>query len=52
MQKTQVLEELRELSVVGKSVPRIEGREKVMGLAEYTGDVKLPEMLYGICEDN
>ncbi|MFN0070497.1 MAG: xanthine dehydrogenase family protein molybdopterin-binding subunit, partial [Chloroflexota bacterium] len=33
------------LTVVGTSVPRIEGRPKVMGTARYTVDVSLPGML-------
>ncbi len=34
------------LSVVGKRVPRIDGRLKVTGAATYTADVRLPGMLY------
>ncbi len=34
-------------AVVGTSLPRIEGREKVTGAAQYSGDVRLPGMLYG-----
>lgn len=37
----------KEYSVIGKSVPRIDGREKVTGAAKYTGDLKFPNMLYG-----
>ena len=33
--------------VIGKSVPRKEGREKVTGRAKYIDDIKFPEMLYG-----
>lgn len=33
--------------VIGKSFPRIDGREKVTGAAKYTGDLKFPNMLYG-----
>ena len=36
----------RELSVVGKPTPRIDGRLKVTGAAEYTADVRLPGMLF------
>ena len=32
---------------VGKSSPRLEGREKVMGRATYTDDMSVPGMLYG-----
>jgi CO/xanthine dehydrogenase Mo-binding subunit len=34
-------------SVVGKSLPRIDAREKVTGEAKYCVDLKLPGMLYG-----
>ena len=34
-------------SIVGKSVPRLEGREKVTGEARYVDDMVLPGMLYG-----
>ncbi len=37
----------RELSVVGKPVPKIDAAQKAMGRAEYIQDIKLPEMLYG-----
>lgn len=36
-----------EYSVVGKPVPRIDAAEKVTGRAQYTADLKLPQMLYG-----
>lgn len=36
-----------ELSVVGKSTTRLDGRLKVTGAAKYTADVQLPGMLYG-----
>ena len=34
-------------SVIGKSVPKIDARDKVTGRAKYTGDLKLPGMLFG-----
>src|SRR3989442_15070398 len=34
-------------SIVGKSVPRKEGRKKVTGQALYVDDLTFPEMLYG-----
>jgi CO/xanthine dehydrogenase Mo-binding subunit len=37
----------RELTVVGKPLNRRDALEKVTGKAEYTGDIKLPDMLYG-----
>ena len=33
--------------VVGESVPRVDGHEKVTGRAVYTADLKLPGMLHG-----
>ena len=39
--------EKREFKIVGKSVKRDDVLEKVTGEAEYTGDIKLPGMLYG-----
>jgi len=32
---------------IGRSLPRLEGREKVTGRAEYTHNMRLPQMLYG-----
>lgn len=37
----------REFTVVGKPLNRIDGVEKVTGRAEYSGDIRLPNMLYG-----
>lgn len=34
-------------SVIGKSVPRLDAREKVTGEAKYCADLTLPGMLYG-----
>ncbi len=36
-----------EFSVIGKSVPKIDGRVKVTGQAKYTGDLNFPNMLIG-----
>ena len=33
-------------SQIGRSVPRLEGRDKVTGRAEYTHTMRLPGMLY------
>lgn len=38
---------MKEYSVVGKRIPRLEGIAKATGEAEYTDDVHLPNMLYG-----
>jgi 4-hydroxybenzoyl-CoA reductase subunit alpha len=34
-------------AVIGKSVPKIDGRVKATGQARYTGDLKFPNMLVG-----
>src|SRR4030042_6771720 len=38
----------REFTVVGRSLNRRGGLEKVTGRAKYSGDIKLPNMLYGM----
>jgi CO/xanthine dehydrogenase Mo-binding subunit len=38
---------LQERHIVGASVPRKEGRDKVTGAARYVDDMGLPDMLYG-----
>ena len=35
------------LGVVGKSVPKLENREKVLGKAEYIADIYPPHMVHG-----
>lgn len=37
----------RPYNVIGKSKPRIDGRDKVTGSGKYCGDLKMPNMLYG-----
>ncbi|KUO73823.1 MAG: carbon monoxide dehydrogenase [Desulfosporosinus sp. BRH_c37] len=37
---------MKEFTVVGKSIPRRDALDKVLGTATYTTDVKLPGMLY------
>lgn len=37
---------MKEFSVVGRSVPRVDALEKVTGKAKYSADLKLPGMLY------
>ncbi|MBI4193615.1 MAG: xanthine dehydrogenase family protein molybdopterin-binding subunit [Betaproteobacteria bacterium] len=37
----------KETSQVGRSIPRLEAREKVTGRAEYIHNMRLPGMLYG-----
>lgn len=37
------------MQVVGKSTPRVEGELKVTGKALYSGDVQLPDTLWGKC---
>jgi CO/xanthine dehydrogenase Mo-binding subunit len=46
-QQAEVIQEQHELTVVGKSVPRVDGKEKVTGVAVYAYDMELPRMLYG-----
>lgn len=41
------MEEKREFSVLGKSLPRVDAYDKVSGRAEYVDDLFLPNMLYG-----
>ena len=38
---------VKEYSIVGKPVPRLDGRVKVTGQAEYSGDITPPNMLHG-----
>src|ERR1700745_2169372 len=38
---------MTEEHIIGKSVPRKEGRDKVTGAARYIDDMTLPGMLYG-----
>lgn len=38
---------MAELTAVGRRLPRADAYEKVTGAARYTGDLKLPGMLYG-----
>jgi CO/xanthine dehydrogenase Mo-binding subunit len=35
--------------VVGRSTPRVEGKLKVTGKAQYSGDLQIPDMLWGKC---
>ena len=34
-------------SLIGASIPQVSGRQKVLGLAQYVADLKLPGMLHG-----
>src|SRR5262249_9038551 len=34
-------------SMIGASIPQVSGREKVLGLAQYVGDLKMAGMLHG-----
>ena len=38
---------MKNSNIVGASVPRLEGRDKISGQARYVDDMKLPGMLYG-----
>jgi len=46
-QKTETIQLNTEFSVIGKSIPRVDGREKVTGTAVYAYDMELSRMLYG-----
>jgi nicotinate dehydrogenase subunit B len=41
-----VLRSVKEFKVMGRSPKRTDGREKVTGAAQYTGDIRRPGMLY------
>ena len=41
-----VLKSTREFAVMGKSLKRLDGRDKVTGAGKYAGDMRLPGMLY------
>lgn len=38
---------MQEFAVIGKRLPRVEGHDKVTGMAQYVADLNLPRMLYG-----
>jgi CO/xanthine dehydrogenase Mo-binding subunit len=38
---------MKSVNIVGKSVPRKEGRDKVTGRSQYVDDMVLPDMLFG-----
>jgi len=38
---------MKEYSVVGKPLPRVDGKVKVTGQADFSGDIRLPNMLHG-----
>ena len=38
---------MSEYNFVGKSIPRIDAKEKVLGKAMYVNDYKMPRMLIG-----
>jgi CO/xanthine dehydrogenase Mo-binding subunit len=40
-------EKVVEYSFIGKSIPRVDGQEKVTGEAKFSTDIQLPGMLYG-----
>jgi len=41
-----VLKAVREFRVMGRSIKRLDGHEKVTGAAKYAGDIRRPGMLY------
>ena len=44
--KKAVLRAAADFSIMGRSAPRLDGRDKVTGAAKYAADIKLPGMLY------
>lgn len=38
---------MRKASILGSSVPRVDGREKVTGQSQFTGDLVVPGMVHG-----
>ncbi|MDY0004437.1 MAG: molybdopterin-dependent oxidoreductase [Polyangia bacterium] len=44
---THERDQTRDMSVVSRGVPRIDGPDKVTGRAQYTADLHLPDMIYG-----
>ena len=40
-------ESIRKFSIVGQSIPRVDGVDKVTGRAKYTGDLIVPGMVEG-----
>ncbi len=40
-------DEKREFAVIGKSIPRVNGADKVRGKVQFTDDISLPGMVYG-----
>jgi len=47
LEKKPPLKNTADFKVCGKSLPRVDGRDKVMGKAEFAGDIRIPDMLYG-----
>lgn len=43
----ELMEKITEYVFIGKSIPRVDGREKVTGEAVYSTDIQLPGMLIG-----
>ncbi len=41
------LKKASDFKICGKSLPRADGRDKVVGTAQFAGDIRLPDMLYG-----
>ena len=38
---------MTEYTVLGKRLPRVDAQDKAIGRAMYSGDISLPNMLYG-----
>ncbi len=47
LEKKPALKPPSEFRICGKSLPRADARDKVMGKAQFAADIRLPRMLYG-----
>ncbi len=47
LDREAMLRSVSEFTVMGQSTPRVDAIDKVTGKAQYTGDIRLPGMLYG-----
>jgi nicotinate dehydrogenase subunit B len=47
LEKKPVLKDASKFVVCGKALPRADFHDKVIGKAQYSGDIRLPKMLYG-----
>src|SRR5699024_12774306 len=48
MIKVMLIQQMGRLNLIGKSIPRREGKNKVTGTAKYTADDSTPGQLYAV----